>query len=190
VGALRAPRYIARPRRAPTVGARPLNAGVRRVPFFTVQFNSAAYRLFTLASIGSFLFGLATSRLMRSAELTSPEPTVVLFAICRVLGGAIIPAFLVWRNYCTIRRRQRMIPASLISAAPWYYQVAIVSVWIQLLAILVLPMLAVVLAYPLDLTIGNISAATFWFSAPTIFVMEVACASHCDTRLTTGCSER
>lgn len=117
--------------------------------------------------------------------LSESHSTSLSSEVARLLSSALIPAFLLWRNFHTLRLRQPLIPDALMAASPWYYKLAILGVWLALAFQYVLPAVAVVFRYSTlensmgtALFFGNASAAGLWFQAPAVFFMEIQSAYH------------
>jgi hypothetical protein len=147
-----------------------------------MNINSATYRVLTLSSAVGFLFMAADSPLLVSSKSHSLP---LFYEVARLLSSALIPAFLLWRNFETLRARRPLIPQELVEASPWYYKLALTGVWLALAFQFVLPAVATFLRYSTlgnsmgtALFLGNASAAGLWFQAPTVFFLELQCASH------------
>lgn len=147
-----------------------------------MNINSAAYRVLTLSSALGFLLMAADSPVIMPSKSHSMP---LLYEVARLLSGALIPAFLLWRNLQTLKLRRSLIPQELVEASPWYYRLALLGVWLALVFQFVLPAVAIFLRYSTlessmgtALFFGNASVAGLWFQAPTVFFMELQCAYH------------
>ena len=147
-----------------------------------MKINSAAYRVLTLSSAVGFLLMAADSPVLMASKSHSMP---LFYEVARLLSGALIPAFLVWRNIHTLKLRRSLIPQALAEASPWYYKLALLGVWLALVFQFVLPAIATFLRYSTlensmgtALFLANASAAGLWLQAPTVFFMELECANH------------
>jgi hypothetical protein len=118
-------------------------------------------------------------------SLTESHSMPLSYQAARFFSGALIPAFLLWRNFQTLRLRQHLIPAELMASSPWYYKLTVLGVWLALAFQFVLPASGVVVRYSslensvaAALFLGNVSVAGLWLQAPTVFFMELQCAYH------------
>ncbi len=119
------------------------------------------------------------------AGLPGSYATPLPYEVARFLSGALIPAFLLWRNFQTFKQRQHLIPVELMASSPWYYRVTVLGVWFALAFQFVLPAAGIVVGYsPREnsvataLLLGNVSAAGFWLQGPIVFFMEHQSAYH------------
>lgn len=143
---------------------------------------NSAYRVLTLASAAGFLFTAARTL---TPGMTEVHSTPLGYQVARLLGGALIPAFLLYRNFQTLRLRRSLIPPELSAFSPWYYKLTTVAVWLALTFQFVLPAMGVLVGYAsfggsaaAALFLGNASVAGLWLQAPTVFFMELQCAHH------------
>ena len=147
-----------------------------------MRINSAAYRALTLSSAAGFAFAATQSY---TPSMTEAHSTPLPYQVARLFSGALVPAFLLWRNLQTLRLRQTLIPPELSVSSPWYYKLTVLAVWLALAFQFVLPALAVLAGYSsfggsvaAALLLGNASVVGLWFQAPTVFFMELQCAYY------------
>ena len=143
--------------------------------------SSYAYRLYTLVDALGFLIVGITS--LQTLPFQAGTSSVFFNELAKLFAGMIVPGYLIWRNVTTFRARQPMLSERLLVTGPWYFGVAVLIIWAQVAATLVLPVLSRFAAGDIPVMQGTLAfdvdqlwRSVLWFGGPAIFIIEICVA--------------
>ena len=98
-----------------------------RMRLFAEPLSSLVYRLYTLIDTAGFL--LITAKQMQQTSFVTVGTAGFFSMLAKLVAGMVVPAYLMWRNVSTYRRREPMLTRNLLKTGPWYFHIAVMLVW-------------------------------------------------------------